>query len=94
MDVLHITAALTLLFKCFHNSIVTSNIITRTKHSYNTKHSVSDFRIFPIHINIRKCFILHSGVVLWNDFGIKLKLEKLLGRFKSALRSQIFAKYI
>ena len=74
------------MFKYFHNSIVTSNIVTHTMHLYNTRHSVSDFHIFPIYTDIRKRFILHSGVVLWNNFGIELKLEKSLGRFKSALR--------
>ena len=78
LDDLYLTAAFT-MFRCFHNSIVISNIVTRTMHSNNTRHSVSDFHIFPIHTDIRKRFILHSGIVLWNNFGIELKLEKSLG---------------
>ena len=95
-DDLYFTAASALMFNFFHNSNVTSNIEThiRPMHSYNTRHSVSDFRIFPIHTDIRKRFILHSGVVLWNNFGTELKLEKSLGSFKNALRSQILAKHV
>ena len=94
LDDIYVFSRGVLMFKCFHNDIVTSSLLTRTMHLFNTRYSDFNFYVHPVRTSIRKNFVLQCGVIWWNSLNLSLRTKCTLASFKLGLKSGLLNEYV
>ena len=85
------------MYKVFHNispSVICS-IFSKcsTVQSYCTRSSSLNFFVNACCMDVRKYFISHQGVMLWNSLPAELKQSSSFKKFKQLIKDKIFAQY-
>ena len=80
--------------KAFHNRIISSNLFCKTSAIHeHTRNTNSNFYVYSVSTNIRKKFIVHFGIVLWNNLSVDVKLCKSFNTFKYSIKQNILDSY-
>ena len=83
----------TFLYKYLKNIIAPSLSLSHIMHTFLARYSSYNFYVHPIQTDIRKRFVLHSGVILWNNLNVTTKLIKSVSYFKHNVKLKIVEKY-
>ncbi len=86
------------MFKVFHNDcpVTISRMFTKlnTIVPYSTRHSSTNFFVHTCYTNVRKYFISHQGVMLWNALPELCKINVSFHFFKQHLKNNFFVSYL
>ena len=53
-----------------------------------------NFNVYPIFVNARKLFVVHAGIMLWNNLDANLKKYKSVCNFCNRIKSLKLSDYI
>ena len=77
-----------LMYTAFHNRIKSSNLFCKTSAIHErTRNTNLNFYVYFVSTNIREKSIVHSGIVLWNNLSVDVKLCKFLNNFKYSIKN-------
>ena len=82
------------MFCVFHNMFPTviTNIFVKLSsiHGYHcTRYHDVNFKMFSCRLNYRRNFIVHKGIVMWNNLTVILKTITFAKKFKKHLKLHI-----
>jgi hypothetical protein len=89
---------LTFMFKVYNNQINSSSQLLFKKvsdvHVRVTRASNYKFYVFPIRTSLRKQFIAHVGIIMWNACSVELTHSNTFSNFKSKVKHNMLATYV
>ena len=82
------------MFCIYHNKFPTiiNNMFVKLSsihNYYSTRYHDVNFKMFSCHLNCRRNFIVHKGIVIWNNLPVMLKTITSANKFKKHLKLHI-----
>jgi hypothetical protein len=84
------------MYNVFHEKISFDRNLFRhtgSLHSYCTRSGSLNFYVSPIATSMRRKFVVHSGIMSWNNLNSTVKLLNF-SNFMHKVKDMIFSKYV
>jgi hypothetical protein len=95
-DDLYYFCVLKYMYNVFHEKISFDRNLFRhtgSLHSYCTRSGSLNFYVSPIATSMRRKFVVHSGIMSWNNLNSTVKLLNF-SNFMHKVKDMIFSKYV
>ncbi len=97
LDDIYFCSVLNVMYRVFNNMhcSVLQNMFTRvfSVHAHNTTSNLLNFYLHTVRKSIRRNFIAHNGVILWNGLPNAYKVINNFNLFKKTIKTWLLSKY-